>query len=43
MGSKLRHQRMEALTEDWEELNEEIYVCNVCLQNNIKVYWYTQI
>ena len=22
---------------DWEELNKETYVCNVCLQNNFKV------
>ena len=34
---------IEALTGDWEELNKEIYVCNVCLQSNIKVYCYTQI
>ena len=26
-----------------EELNKEIYVCNVCLQSNIKVYCYTQL
>ena len=33
----------EALTGDWEELNEETCVCNVCLQNNFKVYFCTEI
>ena len=33
----------EALTGDWEELNEETFVCNVCLQNNFKVYFCTEI
>ena len=35
--------RKEALTGDWAELNKKAYVCNVCLQNNFKVYFCTQI
>ena len=33
----------EALTGDWEELNNETYVCNVRLQDNFKVYFCMQI
>ena len=29
-------------TEDWEEQNKEIHVCNPCLQNNFKVYFCMQ-
>ena len=28
---------IKAPTGDWEELNREAYVCNVCLQNNFRV------
>ena len=28
---------------DWEELNKKTYEYNVCLQNNFKVYFSTQI
>ena len=33
----------EALTRDWEELNKELYVCNLYLQNNFKVYFCRQM
>ena len=33
----------EVLMGDWEELNKETYVCNVCLQNNFKVCFCKQI
>ena len=33
----------EALTGDWKGLNKETYVCNICLQNNAKVYLCTQL
>ena len=35
--------RMKVLTGDWEELSKETYACNVCLQNNGKVYFCMQI
>ena len=33
----------DALTGDWEGLNNETYIYNICLQNNAKVYLCTQI
>ena len=35
--------KYEALTGDWEELNKETYLCNVCLRNNLKVYFCKKI
>ena len=35
--------RKEALTGDWEELNKETCICYICLQNNAKVNFCTQI
>ena len=37
------HQQEESTNERLEELNRDTYVCNVCLENNVKVYFFMQI